>query len=103
MGKLHMSRRDFVKVSVVTGAAFGISALAEPSLAVADDAVDKPVEVTSSCIRTGCRGCGKIGMRRYRRSAEQACRSDGGRPYGVPVDGELLHQIASGHSGGIPS
>ena len=43
MGKLHMSRRDFVKVSVVTGAAFGISALAEPSLAVADDAVDKPV------------------------------------------------------------
>ena len=39
MGKLHMSRRDFVKVSVVTGAAFGISALAEPSLAVADDAV----------------------------------------------------------------
>lgn len=23
MGKLHMSRRDFVKVSVVTGAAFG--------------------------------------------------------------------------------
>ena len=60
MGKLHMSRRDFVKVSVVTGAAFGISALAEPSLAVADDAVDKPVGGDIKRIRTGCRGCGKM-------------------------------------------
>lgn len=59
MGKLHMSRRDFVKVSVVTGAAFGISALAEPSLAVADDAVDKPVGGDIKRIRTGCRGCGQ--------------------------------------------
>ena len=60
MGKLHMSRRDFVKVSVVTGAAFGISALAEPSLAVADGAVDKPGGGDLKRIRTGCRGWGKM-------------------------------------------
>lgn len=59
MGKLHMSRRDFVKVSVVTGAAFGISALAEPSLAVADDAVDKPWEVTSSVSEQGVAAAAK--------------------------------------------
>ena len=59
MGKLHMSRRDFVKVSVVTGAAFGISALAELSLLLLTMPSISRWEVTSSVSEQGVAAAAK--------------------------------------------
>ena len=58
MNKIHLSRRDFLKVTAATGA---VGALATGTAATAlADSSEAPAAVEVKRIRTGCRGCGKV-------------------------------------------
>lgn len=63
MGKLDVSRRDFIKLSAIAGVACGALGLAPKALADVESApLTSALDASSDVIRvrTGCRGCGKM-------------------------------------------
>ena len=102
MTQLKMSRRSFLKLSAATAAAAGaLSALPSGFAAAAEDAEEKSGAIKR--VRTGCRGCGKMECGVIVAGARWQGDSPRGRPHGVPVDGQLLHQEPVRRPGGLSS